>query len=192
MGVSAGDRADLLASEEPESGRRAPRAQVVAMCLIAVLAAAVVALLQREERDAAPVQAVGSMVFEDISSRTVERASSAEQHRDGSAIGSIELELPDRQLRGDARLEFGASVEVVDGEPRVLHAWGDVRLRFGADSCRGHFGWSSSSEPLEGGGSMHVRCEDGATIAARLAATDLPQSFELVIDLEDGWYDGGG
>ncbi len=110
------------------------------------------------------------------------------QERDAVAIGSIELELPDRQLRGDARLEFGASLEQVDDAYVVMHAWGSVRLRFDAVSCRGWFGWSNFVDPLEGGGSMHVRCEDGATLDARLLPTPQPQVLAVTVDLEDGWY----
>ncbi len=197
MSVSAGDHPDVLGTDAPDVGRRPLRTLAVAVCLAvvlaAVLAAAVVALVQRQDRAAAPpVEVVGSMLLVDISSVPVELPSAHEQHRDGMAIGSIELELPDGQLRGDARLDFGASVGRVDEEPSAIHAWGEVRLRFGTNSCHGWFGWSSFAQPLEGGGSMHVRCEDGATLTARLAATRQPQAFGVAIDLEDGWYDGGG
>ena len=191
MSVSTGDCPDVLGSDAPEGRHRPSRALAVAVCLAVLLAAAVVVLV-RDRAAAAPVEVVGSMLLVDISSRTVDLPFGDEQHRDAVAIGSVELVLPDRRLRGDARMEFGASVQEPDEQrPSVVHAWGSVRLRFDANACRGWFGWSNITEPLDGGGAMHVRCENGATITARLAATPQPQAFGVTIDLQDGWYEGG-
>ncbi|MDP9466999.1 MAG: hypothetical protein M3P31_07220 [Actinomycetota bacterium] len=183
----------MLGTDATEDGRGQSRALVAAVCVAAVLAAAVVALLQRDTATAAPpVEVAGSMFFDDITSRALVLPYADRQDRDAVATGSIELELPDRQLRGDARLEFGASREQVDGADVVVHAWGHVRLRFGSVFCRGWFGWSNFVDPLEGGGSLHARCEDGGTLTARLVATPQPQAVGVAVDLEDGWWTTGG
>lgn len=195
MSRSASDEADVLGTDAPAARRPPSRALVAIVCGAAVLAAAAGALLlqrQQEPSAGAPVEVIGSMLFEDISSRPVELPFADRQERAAVAIGSIELELPDRQLRGDARLEFGASRELVDDADVVVHAWGFVRLRFGTVFCRGEFGWSNFVEPLEGGGALYAACEDGVTITARLLATPQPQAVGVAVDLEGSWYAPGG
>ncbi len=58
---------DVLGTDATEDGRGQSRALVAAVCVAAVLAAAVVALLQRDTATAAPpVEVAGSMFFDDI------------------------------------------------------------------------------------------------------------------------------
>jgi hypothetical protein len=186
--VTAGDEADVLGTDAAGPGRRSG-AVVAAVCAAAVLVASAVVLQRQEPQAAAPV--FGTLTLDRIESRPLASQGALRQERDGVATGSLELTLPDGQLRGEARLEFGASLETVDGENAVTHAWGAVRLRLDA-VCRGSFGWSNLVEPLEGGGSLHVRCEDGATLTAELAPTPQTQGTGVVIDLEDGWWTPGG
>ena len=184
---------DLLSGGAPEEGTRPSRALVAAVSVAAVLAAALVALvLQRDTEQEVPVavDVVGSLFFDDVTSQRVALPSGDVEERDGIALGTVRLELPDRELLGSARFEYDASLSGGDDRGYALHAWGNARLQFDATSCQGSFGWSNHEAPLEGGGALQVRCEDGATIAGRLAAT--PQRGEdTAVELRDGWYRAG-
>lgn len=184
---------DVLDSGAPEEGTRPSRALVAAVPVAAVLAAALVALVVQRDTEpeaAVAVEVVGSLYFDDVAPRWSDLPSGDVEERDGIALGTVRLELPDRELVGRAAFEYDASLSGVEGQDYALHAWGDALLHFDATSCSGTFGWSNLEEPLEGGGALQVRCEDGATIAGRLAAT--PQTGEdTAVDLRDGWYRAG-
>ena len=184
---------DVLDGGPPEEGARPPRALVAAISVAAVLAAAVVALVAQRDVEPevpVPVEVVGSLFFDDVASRRVELPSGGVEERDGLAVGTVRLELPDRELQGSARFAYDASLSGVGGKGYALHAWGDAVLDLGATSCQGTFGWSNLEAPLEGGGALQLRCDDGATIGGRLAATPQPGD-DTAIDLVDGWYRAG-
>ena len=189
---SSSDAPDVLGTHPPETGRRPIGPVLLGVAVVAAAGAAV----SVQARDAAsparvtPVELSGSIRFDEFTSRMVQLPFGDEQDRSGVGRGTVELELPDEQLRGDARIDFGASSKQADAVHGVFHAWGEVFLRLDTSSCRGSFGWSNFVEPLEGGGSMHLRCEDGALILARLVATRQPEDG-MVIDVRDGWYVAG-
>lgn len=180
---------DVLGGGPPEQDTPRSRPLALAITLAALLAAAVAGLVLRDSEPEVPVpvEVVGTVLFDDIRADRVELPSGDVEERDGVAIGSVQLVLPDRELAGNARFEYDASISTVDGQDYALHSWGDARLRFGANSCTGSFGWSNLDPPLEGGGALQVRCEDGATIVGRLVATPQPLQ-RTVVDLRDGWY----
>ena len=193
MAVSASSGAqDVLGSDPAAPGRRPLGPVLAGLALVAVAGAALLVPARdtgTSER-VTPVELGGSMTFDDFLSREVQLPFGDEQERNGVGRGTVRLELPEEQLRGDARIDFGASWQRAGDVHSVFHAWGRVFLRLDATSCRGSFGWSNFVEPLEGGGSMHLRCEDGALILARLVATPQPEDG-MVIDLRDGWYVAG-
>ena len=184
---------DVLSSGDPEEGTRPSQARVAAVAAAAVLAAALVALVVRQ--DTSPevpetLELTGALRFDDVTSRREELPSGAVQERDGTASGTVRLELPDRELLGRATFAYDASITGADDVEYALHSWGDARLDLGDTVCRGTFAWSNLEEPLEGGGALQARCDDGATFAGRLAAT--PQAGQdTVIDVRDGWYRAG-
>ena len=117
-----------------------------------------------------------------------------DQQRVATGNGPIVLNLPNRELDGLAYVNFSGSFQgpavPVDGEPASAHLWGDIRLVFGSNECQGSFGWSDFTTPPETGGSMHARCQDGATLAATVVATSYDGS-QLSVDVRDGWYIAG-
>ena len=184
---------DVLSGGAPEEGPRPSRALAAAVAVAAVLAAALVALVvQRATAPTVPgtVEVVGWIRFDDVTSRREELPSGAVEERDGTARGTVRLELPDRELLGTATFDDDASISGDGDVEYALHSWGDARLQFEDNACRGTFAWSNLEEPLEGGGALQVRCDDGATLAGRLAAT--PQAGQdTVVDVRDGWYRAG-
>ncbi len=189
---------DLLDAGAPRTGRPWPRWVLLAVaCLVIVAAAAVVQLAQDRGSDgeagADPVSLEGSLLLDDFWSTPVELPFSGEQERNAAGTGSFQLELPDRQFTGAVSIQFAASHERSPTSANVFHSWGDIDLRLGpANDCHGSFGWSNFTDPLEGGGSMHLRCDDGAVLAASMVATAQPQfqqaGDDLVVELLDGWY----
>ena len=184
---------EVLTDGAPEQSGRPSRALAAAVAVAAVLAAALVVVLERdpEPQVPVPVEVVGWLIFDDFSAQRLELPVGRFEERDETARGIVRLALPDRELRGGARLEYDASLTLADQSNYALHSWGDVTLQFGAIFCEGTFAWSNAERPLEGGGALQVRCDDGAMIAGRLAATPQPDR-DMAIDLRDGWYVAGG
>ena len=183
---------DVLSGGAPEEGSRPSRALVAAVAVAAVLVAAVVALaVQRDAEVPGAVDVTGTLVFDDVTARRVEQPSGDVEERDGTALGTVTLELPDGDLRGSVRFAYDASLSGVDTRDLTLHAWGDAVLDLGATSCHGTFGWSNLEAPFGGGGALQLRCDDGATLGGRLAATPQQEGGDTVIGLRDGWYRAG-
>jgi hypothetical protein len=195
MTVSARDHAhdDLLGTDAPERVRpRPPWWVLVAACAAALLMGGLVVQLSRTRTEAVVTEDLsGSLHVEDFRTTTADLPFADQQERDGTAAGVVRLVLPGRELRGTAQLtDFSASFAGDDAQG-YFHAWGTVSLVLGSNTCRGSFGWSNFSPP-DGGGSMHARCEDGATLAATMVATpQLPGPQGVSIDLRDGWYVAG-
>ena len=191
---------DVLSGGGADEGTRPARARVAATAAAAVLAATLVALVvQQDARPEVPgtVVLTGTLRFDDITSRREELASGAVVERDGTAFGTARFALPDRELLGRATFAYDAHIAGGDDVRSALHSWGDARLDLGDTVCQGTFAWSNVEQPLEGGGALQVRCDDGATLAGRLAATpqpveDLVIVEDTVIDVRDGWYRAGG
>ncbi len=143
-----------------------------------------------------PVSLEGSLLFGNFRSTSVDLPFGDEQERDAVGTGSYELRLPGRQLTGEVSIHFSASFTWAPEVASYFHSWGDIDLRLGAlNRCHGSFGWTNFENPLEGGGSMHLRCDDGTMLAATMVATAQPQlsqaGDDMVIDLRDGWYVAG-
>jgi hypothetical protein len=180
MTMSARDHTqmDLLDAGAPRTGRPWPRWVPLAVACL-VTAAAVVQLAQDRGSDgeagAVPVSLEGSLLLNDFRSTPAELPFGDEQERNAVGRGSFQLELWDRQFTGAVGIQFAASHERSPTGANVFHSWGDIDLRLGpANDCHGSFGWSNFTDPLEGGGSMHLRCEDGAVLAASMVATAQP------------------
>ena len=183
---------DVLEGDDRDERTRPSRALVVAVAVAAVLAVALAAAVERahEPGAAGAVPLEGRVWLDEFSAEPVELASGGVEERDETATGRVRLLVADGELVGAVGLEYDASISPGAGRGYALHAWGDVRLELGPDTCRGSFAWSNLEEPLDGGGALQVRCDDGATLAARLAATSQP-SRGMVLDLHDGWYRAG-
>lgn len=201
MAVSSSDHAhgDLLDSGTPFSPRwHPPRTALFAAAAAVLLAGALIfRVTQSKEPAVVEIQALsGSVTFSNFSSVSAESPLAGDQERNAHGKGSVHLQLPDREFDGLADIRFSGSfqpsVEPVDGAPFSAHLWGDMTLLFGSNTCRGSFGWSNFLAPRESGGSMHARCQDGTTLAARLIATPtFPEPQGLTIELRDGWYVAG-
>lgn len=200
MAVSSSDdtHGDLLDSEGPVRVHRGPsRSALLAAAALILAAALIVQVTQREEPEVIASQDMaGSLTLSDFRSTSVASPFEGDQERNAHGSGSVHLELPDRDLDGLVDIDFSGSfqpsVEPVVGVPLSAHLWGAISLVFGSNECRGSFGWSNFTAPPESGGSMHARCEDGATLAATMVATqELPEEQRLSIDLLDGWYVAG-
>jgi hypothetical protein len=199
MTVSASDHPhdDLLDSEA--GGTRRPRPSrwpLLATGVALVLAGAAIVLVARSNgsEPAAPQDLSGSLLIVVGRSTGAALTSGTQEERDGLGTGSVRLDLPDRDLDGDVRVDFSASFngEGETGPAEYFHFWGDIRLNFDSTTCRGSFGWSNFEPRLEGGGSMHARCEDGATLAATMVATrQVPGPNGISVELRDGWYIAG-
>jgi hypothetical protein len=199
MTVSASDHAhdDLLGTEAPERGRFRPSRSVLlaagAAAVLSVGALSVQVAQSHDSEPAAPEDLSGSLLIVDGSSTTATLPFGDHQERNGHGTGSVQLELPGRKLEGVARMDWSASF---DGDSDTVpasfsHYWGDIRLDFDSTTCRGSLAWSYFDSPAEGGGSLHARCEDGATLAAELATPRGPARDGIGVDLHDGWYVAG-
>lgn len=205
MTMSPSDHAqrDLLGSEAPGTGSHRPsRLALLTTAAGLVLAGALIVQTTREDVPGAVAveDMSGAMTLSDFRSTTMESPLDGDQERDAHGSGPVRLELSDRELEGRAFVDFSGSFQ---GDERrgAAHLWGDISLVVGSNECRGSFGWSNYyTTPAESGGSMHARCEDGATLAASLvlrqdgvgpaeAAPIDPQ--RLALHLRDGWYVAG-
>lgn len=201
MAVSSSDytHGDLLDSEGPVRIHRGPsRSTLLAAAAFILAAALVVQVTQREEEPAvlALQDMGGSLTLSNFRSTSVTSPFEGDQERNAHGSGSVRLELQDRDLDGLANVSFSGSFQPsavpVAGVPFSAHLWGQITLVFGSNECRGSFAWSNFTTPPESGGSMHARCDDGATLAATMIATqELPGEQWLPIDLVDGWYAAG-
>ena len=200
MTVSSSDpaHADMLDSDVPSTPSRRPSSPALLAAGVAVVLTVAFTVQATQRNDSAAVESEamsGSLTLSGFRSTTVPSPFEGAQERNAHGSGSVHLDLPDRELDGLAEVDFSGSFQgpdvPVEGEPASAHLWGDIRLTFGSNACRGSFAWSSFTTPPEGGGSMHARCEDGATLAATVAATRLEASQELSVDLRDGWYVAG-
>jgi hypothetical protein len=192
------DRApDLLEGHEP---RAAPRWRIPRPLLGSALVAALVggaAFVAAQDDSAAVVDATGSMVLDEQTTRLAAIPHSTQQEgRDAVWTGFIQLDLPDRRLDGEAVMRFSWASTAVDDVVMISHSWGQVDVTFGATSCTGPFAKSSYREPRETGGSLSLRCDDGSLLAATLllerdeeATADHP--FRVFYTLEDGSYVAG-
>ena len=200
MAVSSSDytHGDLLDTEGRVRAKRgASRSTLLAVAALIVAAALIFQVTQREDPEVVELQdMVGSLTLSNFRSTSVASPFEGDQERNAHGSGSVRLELPDRDLDGLVDVNFSGSfqpsVEPVAGVPFSAHLWGEIILVFGSNECRGSFGWSNFTTPPESGGSMHARCEDGATLAATMIATqEFPEGQRLPIDLVDGWYVAG-
>jgi hypothetical protein len=78
--------------------------------------------------------------------------------------------------------------------PVVAHWWGSAEATLDGHSCSGTFGLSSYRASGEGGGSLHLRCDDGSVLGGAITARgDDPPSGDggppprLTIALTDGY-----
>ena len=199
MAVSSRDHAhgDLLDSGPRESVRRPSRSALLAAAAVILAGALIVQLTQSKESEVVALQDMsGSLTLSNFRSTSVASPFAGDQERNARGSGSVHLQLTHRDFDGLANVDFSGSfqpsVEPVEGVPFSAHLWGEISLVFGSNECRGSFGWSNFTAPPESGGSMHARCEDGATLAATLIATqEFPEQQRLSIDLMDGWYVAG-
>jgi hypothetical protein len=169
---------------------------LVGGALAVALLAGVVFVAARDDT-AAVVDASGSLVLDDQVSRleTVPHSTQVEG-RDAVWTGSIQVELPDRQLVGDVVQHFSWAATVEDDVVMISHSWGRLDVTFGATRCSGPFAKSAYREPRETGGALSLRCDDGSLFTATMllerdeeATVDHP--LRVFYTLEDGAYVAG-
>jgi hypothetical protein len=94
---------------------------------------------------------------------------------------------------GAARLTSSASCGFTDVGPVVAHWWGTAELTLDGQWCTGTYGLSSYAHSGEGGGSMHLRCDDGSVLGAAIKESfDNPPSDDasatIAVTLTDGYF----
>ena len=198
LAVANADLPDVIEGRESRTRRawRLPR-PLVGGGLALALVAGIALLAGQVDRAAAVVDASGSMVLNDRSSRlgTVPHSTQTEG-RDAVWTGSISLALPDRQLVGDVVQRFSWAASVEDDVIMISHSWGELDVTFGSTKCSGPFAKSAYREPRETGGALSLRCDDGSLFTATMllerdeeATADHP--FRVFYTLEDGAYVAG-
>jgi hypothetical protein len=95
---------------------------------------------------------------------------------------------------GAARLQGSASYVGADSGPVVAHKWGTAEVTVDGQSCTGTYGYSTYRDLDEGGGSLHLRCDEGSVLGATMTAggTEPPsqdgtRSWRITIALEEGY-----
>ena len=188
---------DVLEGHEPRARPtwRVPRPLLGGALAVALLAG--VGVMAAGDDTAAVVDASGSLVLNDQSSRleTVPHSTQVEG-RDAVWTGSIRVDLPDRQLVGDVVQRFSWAATVEDEVIMISHSWGELDVTFGSTTCSGPFAKSAYREPRETGGALSLRCDDGSLFTATMllerdeeAAADHP--FRVFYTLKDGAYVAG-
>jgi hypothetical protein len=73
---------------------------------------------------------------------------------------------------GTASLRSSASYVFTDFGPVVAHMWGTAAVKLDGRSCAATFGLSSYTDSGEGGGSLHLRCDDESVLGAAITIGD--------------------
>ena len=96
---------------------------------------------------------------------------------------------------GAARLQGSASYVPTDSGPVVAHSWGTAAVTLDGQACAGTYGYSSYRDSGEGGGSMHLRCEDGSVLGATMTAGDADppsadgsRNWTITVTLTAGYF----
>lgn len=185
---------DVLEGAAPEPRLRWPAPRLLVGGALDVAPVAGGALFAARDDPPAGVDASGSIVLEDESSRLVTVPHSTQvEGREAVWTGTIRLDLPDGQLVGDVvqRCSWAATVE--DDVIMISHSWGRLSVTFGRTTCSGRFGKSSYRDPRETGGALVLRCDDGSLLAATMTLMrdedpTLDHPFRVFSSLDDGSY----
>lgn len=189
---------DVIGGHEPRRRTRwRPPLRLVGCGVAGALVGAMAMVAVQAATGAAVVDASGSMVLSEQSQRLAGIPHSTQaEGRDAVWVGSIRVDLPDRQMTGQAKMLFSWAGTDEDGVIMISHNWGQVNVTFNSTTCSGPFAWSAYREPRETGGAMNLRCDDGSLFAATAllekdedATGDHP--FRIFMTLEDGSYVAG-
>ena len=156
------------------------RSQIVAAAaagLVGVAAVGAFLAVRAADGDAAVAaagssdQVTGELVLTIGGGETLEGRSDQAEYRGWIWSGPMTLDVG-RPLAGTVRLELDGSGVPTDGGLTVLHGYGTAEALLDGLSCVGTFGMSYYAEPVETGGAMQLRCEDGSVLGLSLAVTD--------------------
>lgn len=112
----------------------------------------------------------GSMVLElQDTQRQGQALSDQAEYRGEDWKGTITVEASGDHT-GAARLKGSGSYVLNDSGPLVAHMWGTAEVTFDGQTCTGTYGYSSYRDSDEGGGSMHLRCDEGSVLGATMTA----------------------
>lgn len=137
----------------------------------------------------------GSMVLELQDAPYVQGQALSDQaeYRGEDWKGTITVEASGRHT-GGARLKGSASYGPYDSGPVVAHMWGTAEVTLDGQSCTGTYGYSFYRDTDEGGGSMHLRCDEGSALGARMTAdgvdppsADGTQDWTITVALTEGY-----
>lgn len=137
----------------------------------------------------------GVLVIRD-SEADASEVSRQDEYRDAEVAGPVTLSTDDGDRTVQLELTSNAGVVESAGSAAVFHGWGQASTTLDGASCVG--GWASSyyrGSP-DGGGSLHLACDDGTVLGATLAVERLaPHRFtglwELHVRLADGFLREG-
>lgn len=190
---------DVLEGREPwpRPTWRPPRRTLLAGALALSLLGGAWLVAARAGAAPAVVEASGSMVLAEGSSRLARVPHSTQREgRDALWAGTIQVDLPDRQLRGRAEMRFSWAGTTEAGVIMISHTWGRVDVTLGTTTCSGPVAFSAYREPRETGGALNLRCDDGSLFAAtalleRDEDATAEHPFRIHMLLEDGSYAAG-
>jgi hypothetical protein len=190
---------DVLAGREPRPlpTWRPPRRALLGGALALSLLAGAWLVAPRVGSAPAVVDASGTMVLDEGSSRLVAVPHSTQREgRDALWTGTITVDLPDRQLRGRAEMRYSWASTSEAGVIVISHSWGRLDVAFGATTCTGPIAKSAYREPRETGGALHLRCDDGSLLAftallERDEEATAEHGFRIHVLLDDGAYAAG-
>jgi hypothetical protein len=137
----------------------------------------------------------GSMVLELQSRPTLKGQLSSDQaeYRGEDWKGTITVDASDDHT-GAARLRGSASYVPTDSGPVVAHMWGTAEVTLDGQSCTGTYGYSSYRDTDEGGGSIHLRCDEGTALGATMTADgvdppsdDGARDWTITVALTEGY-----
>ena len=186
----------IEAHDRPGPAWRVPRPVVVGGLAVVVVGGLALVAAQVGPGTAV-VDASGSMVLHDRSSTLVDIPHSTQHEgRDSVFAGSIQVDLPDRQLVGEAEVQSSWAATVEDDVIMISHTWGQVHVTFDTTTCSGPWAWSAYREPRETGGALSLRCDDGSLFTAtalldRDEDATAAHPFRIFMTLEDGSYVAG-
>ena len=142
------------------------------------------------ETGGSPQAMTGEMVLEPVQGIQIETDSGQIESRESQVSGTITLEADDPHT-GTVQITGSASHLGTVPPPTVHHVWGTVDAVIDDVRCTGAFGWTYFHDPPETDGSMHLRCEDDAVLAARTTVASIearPGTWRFTVKLEDGFY----
>ena len=137
----------------------------------------------------------GSIVLELQEGAYVERSALSDQaeYRNENWKGTITVDAGSDHT-GAAHLKGSASYVPTDTGPVIAHVWGAAAVTLDGQACTGKYAFSSYRDSTEGGGSVHLRCDEGAALGATIEvdgveppSDDGTRNWTITLALSEGY-----